>query len=104
MAHVLCKIRDITKAFGENQVLRQLSLNLEEGTVTVLMGANGAGKSTLVKILSGVYQRDSGSIELNGTSFTPTTPAEAIKGGVPVNRCLAGGINTNRCIRIAKTS
>lgn len=82
MAHALCKIRDITKAFGENQVLRELSLSLEKGAVTVLMGANGAGKSTLVKILSGVYPRDSGTIELNGTSFTPTTPAEAIKGGV----------------------
>jgi simple sugar transport system ATP-binding protein len=82
MAQTLCKIRGITKAFGENQVLRQLSLDLEEGTVTVLMGANGAGKSTLVKILSGVHQRDAGTIELNGSEFIPTTPAEAIKGGV----------------------
>jgi len=52
-----CRMTGLTKAFGENLVLRALDLDLPAGRVTALMGANGAGKSTLVKILSGVYQR-----------------------------------------------
>jgi simple sugar transport system ATP-binding protein len=46
------------------------------------MGANGAGKSTLVRILSGVYTRDAGTITLAGAAFEPATPAEAIRVGV----------------------
>ncbi|MEO0542519.1 MAG: sugar ABC transporter ATP-binding protein [Pseudomonadota bacterium] len=78
----LCRIDGLEKAFGHNRVLRALSLSLNGGEVTALMGANGAGKSTLVKILSGVYHRDGGEIALNGQLFTPETPAEAMRQGV----------------------
>ena len=52
------------------------------GPVTVLMGANGAGKSTLVRIVSGVYGRDAGTITLAGEPYAPATPADAIRAGV----------------------
>jgi len=73
---------EITKAFGENNVLRGIDLELYAGQVTVLMGANGAGKSTMVKILCGVYNANGGTIKLFGKQFSPATPAEAIKAGV----------------------
>jgi len=82
MSTLSCRIAAIDKAFGENRVLRKLSLDLPAGTVTALMGANGAGKSTLVKILSGVHVRDGGSIELLGAPFAPATPSQAIRAGV----------------------
>lgn len=47
-------------------------------------GENGCGKSTLIKIISGVYRADSGSIELNGRSYTELLPATSIKEGVQV--------------------
>jgi len=82
MTDLACRISGIDKAFGENRVLRKLSLDLPAGTVTALMGANGAGKSTLVKILSGVHARDAGTITLMGEPFAPATPSRAIRAGV----------------------
>ena len=82
MSKSLCTIRGLEKSFGQNRVLRDFALDLEGGEVTALMGANGAGKSTLVKILSGVYARDAGSILLGGSNFVAQTPAQAIRNGV----------------------
>lgn len=77
-----CRLEKIEKAFGDNRVLKDITLDLPEGMVTVLMGANGAGKSTLVKILSGVHQMDSGTVHLFGEPFRPDNPAEAIRAGI----------------------
>lgn len=76
------ELRNITKAFGENNVLRGIDMTLHGGQVTVLMGANGAGKSTLVKVLCGVYSANSGAITLDDQPFSPATPAHAIQSGV----------------------
>ncbi|ODT84157.1 MAG: sugar ABC transporter ATP-binding protein [Pelagibacterium sp. SCN 64-44] len=76
------RIAGLQKAFGPIPVLRGVDLTLKSGAVTVLMGANGAGKSTLVKIVSGVYARDGGTMTLAGGAFEPTTPAEAMRAGV----------------------
>ncbi|BCH20417.1 sugar ABC transporter ATP-binding protein [Mesorhizobium sp. L-8-3] len=76
------RVAGLRKSFGPNQVLGGVGLELRAGEVTVLMGANGAGKSTLVKIVSGVYSRDAGSMTLDGRDFAPSTPAEAIRAGV----------------------
>jgi simple sugar transport system ATP-binding protein len=82
MPDALFRIADLRKSFGPTQVLGGVSLELHAGEVTVLMGANGAGKSTLVRIVSGVYHRDGGTITLDGAEFSPATPAEAIRAGV----------------------
>ncbi|RTM04855.1 MAG: sugar ABC transporter ATP-binding protein [Hyphomicrobiales bacterium] len=76
------RVEGLRKSFGQNEVLGGISLELFAGEVTVLMGANGAGKSTLVKIVSGVYSRGAGSMQLAGQAFDPQSPAEAIRAGV----------------------
>jgi len=75
-------LRNITKSFAENSVLRGIDLALESGSVTVLMGANGAGKSTLVNIICGVHQPDSGQMQLAGHPYQPKHSAHAIAQGV----------------------
>ncbi|MFF1553169.1 ATP-binding cassette domain-containing protein [Rhodococcus erythropolis] len=57
--------RGIRKRFGRTEVLRGIDLDLRPGEFVGLMGPNGAGKSTLIKVLSGVYESDSGSLQLD---------------------------------------
>jgi ABC-type sugar transport system ATPase subunit len=59
-------LQNISKSFGANQVLRNISAQFEPGTITALVGDNGAGKSTLLKIISGAIKSDSGTIQRNG--------------------------------------
>ncbi|NOR61869.1 MAG: ATP-binding cassette domain-containing protein [Rhodobacteraceae bacterium] len=82
MQNTAVKIRGLTKAFGANNVLRGIDLELPKGRVTALMGANGAGKSTLVKVLCGVHTANAGTVGLHGEPFMPSSPAEAISAGV----------------------
>ncbi len=61
-------LNGVTKTFPGVTALSEVSLELFPGKVTALVGENGAGKSTVVKILTGIYQPDSGSIEVDGTA------------------------------------
>ncbi|MCG9791738.1 sugar ABC transporter ATP-binding protein [Flavobacterium algicola] len=61
----------ITKSFGVVSVLQGVNLKVKPGEIHALLGENGAGKSTLVKILSGVHQRDNGTVLLNGVEINP---------------------------------
>jgi ABC-type sugar transport system ATPase subunit len=72
----------ISKRFGPVQALREVSLTVRPGTVHALVGENGAGKSTLMKILAGVYQPDTGSIEIQGRRQCFANPAQAIGAGI----------------------
>ena len=63
---VLLKMEHINKSFSGVKVLQDVGLTLERGEVHALLGENGAGKSTLIKILGGVYTKDSGSIQIDG--------------------------------------
>lgn len=76
------QLRDITKSFGSNAVLKGVTLDLYPGRVTALLGANGAGKSTLIKILAGLYSLDEGEIVVAGSPVVITTPAEAQDHGI----------------------
>lgn len=75
-------VQNISLAFGSTRALANANLTIEAGEVVALMGANGAGKSTLVKILSGLYSPDAGTILWQGEAFTPKTPAEAATRGI----------------------
>ena len=60
------ELRDVSKAFGQVIALRSGSLTLYSGSIHALVGENGAGKSTLVKIIAGLYHRDSGNLRARG--------------------------------------
>ena len=78
----IVQLKDITKAFGSNSVLKGVTLDLYPGCVTALLGANGAGKSTLIKILAGLYTLDGGEIAVAGSPVAITTPTDAQEHGI----------------------
>ena len=76
------EMKGINKSFGSNQVLKDAGFLLKDGEVHALMGENGAGKSTLMKILTGVYTRDSGTVLVDGKEVVYKSPQEAEKAGI----------------------
>ncbi|TDL84390.1 sugar ABC transporter ATP-binding protein [Meridianimarinicoccus aquatilis] len=72
----------ITKTFPGVKALDQVKLDLYPGQVTALVGENGAGKSTTVKILTGIYQTDGGTIRIDGDPVTFGSPNDAAKAGI----------------------
>jgi ribose transport system ATP-binding protein len=79
---VVLRMRGIEKRFGGLQALGGVDLSLRRGEVHALIGENGAGKSTLMKVLSGAYVPDAGSMELAGSPYTPRGPLAARAQGV----------------------
>lgn len=84
MSSVLIEMKDICKSFSKVRVLDHVLFTLNKGEVHALMGENGAGKSTLMKILSGIYQPDSGTITFNGKEVTFSDVKDAEKHGISV--------------------
>lgn len=82
MRKVLLRVEGIHKNFGPVAALTDAKLSLHEGEIHAVMGENGAGKSTLIKILTGVYPFDSGSLFLDGQKILPRTPREAEHAGI----------------------
>lgn len=84
MAQPLLRAVDICKSFAGVQALKHVSLEIQPGEIHCLAGENGCGKSTLIKVISGVYQQDSGYIEFAGKRFGKITPRDAIASGIQV--------------------
>ena len=76
------EMRGINKAFGGNAVLKDAGFVLDHGEIHALMGENGAGKSTLMKILTGVYTRDAGTVIVDGQEVHYKNLQEAEKAGI----------------------
>jgi simple sugar transport system ATP-binding protein len=70
-------MRGICKYFPGVRALQNVDFSLRAGEVHALVGENGAGKSTLIKVLTGVYAKDSGEIIMDGKSIAPSSPLEA---------------------------
>ena len=73
----LIEMKDISIAFGGIKAVDHASINLFPGEVVGLLGHNGAGKSTLIKVLSGAYKRDTGSIHVEGKEVAINNPRDA---------------------------
>lgn len=69
MSEIL-RAEKINKSFGEKQVLKDVSITLDEGEIISLLGVSGSGKTTLFNVLSGIYKPDSGSVYLKGENIT----------------------------------
>ena len=77
-------INKVSKEFPGVLALNEVNLNLTGGTVHALLGENGAGKSTLIKIITGVYVADSGSMKVNGEEKSFNNPIESTEAGIAV--------------------
>ncbi|MDO7642773.1 MAG: sugar ABC transporter ATP-binding protein [Reinekea forsetii] len=75
---------EIEKRFTGVHALKGVNFDLNTGEVHALMGENGAGKSTLMKVLSGVYQCDSGQVRVDGQHINPTSPRHAQDLGIGI--------------------
>ena len=80
----IVEMRNINKSFPGVKALSNISFSVKPGEVHVLLGENGAGKSTLMKVLSGVYHPDSGSIVLNGVEHSKLNPRLSREGGISI--------------------
>lgn len=74
----------ISKSFNGNTVLNNVEFSVEKGEIHALMGENGAGKSTLMKILTGIYTRDTGEVKVKGELVDFKNPKEAERAGIAV--------------------
>lgn len=79
---MLLEVKNLTVKYGEITALHGISLSVEEGKLTTLLGSNGAGKSTLVKTLSGQLKPASGEILFNGENITGMSTHEIVKRGI----------------------
>ena len=78
----ILSIQGMSKSFGRNKVLDHINLNVKPGSIMGLMGENGAGKSTMMKCLFGTYQKDEGTIILDGKEVNFSGPKDALENGV----------------------
>lgn len=76
------EMKEISKSFGSNAVLKGVDLTITGGQIHALMGENGAGKSTLMNILTGLHQKDGGQILIDGTEKYFSNPKEAEEFGI----------------------
>ena len=78
----LLRVEELRKEFGALAAVDDVSVAVEEGTITGLIGPNGAGKSTLFKLISGFYEPDGGTVTLDGSEITGLSPDAIARKGL----------------------
>ncbi|GGA73544.1 sugar ABC transporter ATP-binding protein [Pseudoclavibacter endophyticus] len=78
----LVELRDIGKRYGSVNALEGVSLTVEAGRVTCVLGDNGAGKSTLIKVIAGLHRHDSGELLIDGEPTSLASPRQALERGI----------------------
>lgn len=96
-AENILDIRNVSKQFTGVRALDDVSFTIKRGSCHCLVGENGAGKSTLIKILTGAYQKTSGTILYNGCEWNPSSTRDAIQGGIG---CLFQELNVVEKLRV----
>lgn len=82
--NIILKMKGIEKRFKGVYALKNFDFELRQGEILALIGENGAGKSTLMKILSGIYKKDAGTIEYFGNPLEVSGPKEAEENGISI--------------------
>ena len=72
----ILSVEEIRKSFGNLHALDGVSLDIEEGKISILIGPNGSGKTTLINVISGLYKPDSGRVRFRGKEATGLAPYE----------------------------
>ncbi|KAF0824817.1 ABC transporter ATP-binding protein [Cytobacillus firmus] len=91
----MLKVNGINAFYGKIQVLKDISLEVEEGSIVTILGANGAGKTTTMKTISGMLKPQSGSIQFQGENVTELRPDQLLRKGialVPEGRQILSGM------------
>ena len=104
---MLLEVDDLVAGYGKTQVLKRISLSLEEGASLAVLGANGAGKSTLMMALAGLVRPWGGTIKLDGKDVTGTSPEERAALGialVPEGRRIFSTLSIEENLLIGATS
>ena len=78
----ILEIKDLNTFYGQSQVLRNINLNVDKGSITTIMGRNGVGKSTLLKAITGLLKGMAGKITLNNEDITKLTTDKRAKIGI----------------------
>jgi simple sugar transport system ATP-binding protein len=78
----LIEMTEIGKSYGAIRALRGINLTVNAGEVTCVLGDNGAGKSTLIKIMSGLHPHNEGSLKVDGTEQSFSSPRQALDHGI----------------------
>ena len=66
----ILEVRDVSKSFGEEQIISNISLELQEGEIVSLLGVSGGGKTTLFNVIAGLSTPNAGSVWLNREEIT----------------------------------
>ena len=80
-------MKNISKVFPGVKALDNVSMDLRKGEIHAIMGENGAGKSTLIKVLTGVYKNEKGTIDMEGKRVKISSPADAQAFGISTVCC-----------------
>lgn len=84
MEQTVLEVKDVHKSFGDVHVLKGINFDIKRGEIHALVGENGAGKSTIIKIICGVYTKDSGAVFLDGAEQRYMTPKDSMEAGIRV--------------------
>lgn len=84
LSDVVLEARGVTKRYGANVALKDVTFRVRRGAVNVLIGENGAGKSTLMRLLAGVEQANSGEIWMGGERLEMQSPRDAEAAGIAI--------------------
>jgi branched-chain amino acid transport system ATP-binding protein len=82
MSEIVLNIAGVNKRFGGLQALTDVGIKIVKGQIYGLIGPNGAGKTTFFNVITGLYQPDTGTFELDGKTYSPSAPHAVAKAGI----------------------